>query len=272
MSPAPGLRALVDAHCHLNSGRLGAPVDEVVAEARAVGVETFVLAGVAPEEWRDQRALAARYPGAVFPVFGLHPQWIAEVDEAAVADGLAALERELAGAAPPVALGETGLDGLTPARKASLALQEGAFREHLRLSARYDTPIVLHLLKATGRALEVLREVGVPPAGGVVHSFGGAPEVALAYVKMGLHVSFCGSLTYPQSRRLVAAAAALPLDRVLIETDTPDQAPHPHRGEVNRPALLPLVLHALAEARGEPVAHVAEATAANARRLYRLPG
>lgn len=263
--------ALVDAHCHLSSGRLGAPVEEVVAAARAVGVETFVLAGVAPEEWAAQRGVVARYPGAVFPVFGLHPQWVAEVDEVAVADGLTALEAELSGESPPVAIGETGLDGMTSARKATLGLQEEAFRAHLRLAERYDRPVVLHLLRATGRSLEVLREVGVPAAGGVVHSFGGAPEVALEYVKLGLHVSFCGTVTFPQSRRLVAAAAALPLDRLLIETDSPDQPPHPHRGEVNRPALLPLVLRAVAEARREPVERVAEATIANARRVFRLP-
>lgn len=262
---------LVDAHCHLDSGRLGAPVDAVVADARAVGVETFVLAGVGPEEWLAQRALVARYPAVMFPVFGLHPQLVAELSAEQVADGLTALARELAGDAPPVAVGETGLDAYTPERRESLALQEDAFREHLRIATRFDRPVVLHLLKATGRALEILREVGVPPAGGIVHSFGGPPEVAQAYVKLGLHVSFCGTLTFPQSRRLVAAAAALPLDRVLIETDTPDQAPHPHRGEVNRPALLPLVLAALAAARGEPVEAVAAATADNARRVFRLP-
>lgn len=261
---------LVDAHCHLDSERLGGPVDAVVAEARAVGVETFVLAGVGPAEWRAQRALVARYPSVMFPVFGLHPQLVAELSAEEVADGLTALERELLGPAPPVAIGETGLDGYTPERRESLALQEDSFRQHLQMAIRYDTPVVLHLLKATGRALEILREVGVPPAGGIVHSFGGSPEVALAYVKLGLHVSFCGTLTFPQSRRLTASASALPLDRVLIETDTPDQAPHPHRGEVNRPALLPLVLRALAEARGEPLERVAEATAANARRVYRI--
>ena len=266
--PAPS--GLVDAHCHLDSERLGAPVDAVVAEARAAGVETFVLAGVAPDEWQAQRALVARYPGVMFPVFGLHPQLVAELAPEAVADGLAALERELAGDAPPVAVGETGLDGFTPHRRDSIALQEEAFRQHLRLADRFDRPVVLHLLKATGRALAVLREVGVPAAGGIVHSFGGAPEVALEYVRMGLHVSFCGTLTFPQSRRLVAAAAALPLDRVLIETDTPDQTPHPHRAEVNRPALLPLVLRALAEARGAPLEAIAGATAANARRVFRL--
>ena len=264
------LAGLVDAHVHLDSDRLGAPVDDVIAEARAAGVETFVLAGIDPASWADQRRLVARYPGVVHPVFGLHPQRVAELTLDEVHDGLAALETALCEGPRPVALGETGLDAYTPARKATLSLQALSFRAHLDLARRYDLPLVLHLLKAAGPALELLGAAGLPPAGGVVHSFSGPPEVALAYVRLGLHLSLSGALTWPGARRLVAAAAAVPLDRLLIETDSPDQAPHPHRGEVNRPALLPLIAQALAEVRGISVAEVVRATAANARRLYRL--
>lgn len=265
------MNGLVDAHCHLDSDRLARSVDATIGEARAVGVEAIVMAGVGPHDFDPQRAIARAYPGFAFPVFGLHPQWVAEVDRAAVDDGLVALEGALTSDSPPVAVGEMGLDALTDARAATLPLQEVALREQLALARRCDLPVVLHLLRATGRALALLEEVGVGPAGGVVHSFGGSPEVALRYVALGLHVSFCGTLTYPQSRRLRAAAAAVPLDRLLIETDAPDQTPHPRRAETNRPALLPLVASALAEARGVPVEAIAAATADNARRVFRLP-
>jgi len=261
---------LVDAHCHLDSDRLDAPVEAIVEEARRGGVTALVMAGVDPEGWRAQAALARRFPGIALPVYGLHPWVAAELAPNALDDALAALLVAARDEPRPVALGETGLDAYTPTRKARLHAQEASLRGHLDLCRRLDLPVVLHLLKAHEPALRVLREVGVPPAGGMVHSFSGSAELARAYVALGLHVSFSGSLTWPQSRRLRAAAAAVPLDRVLIETDSPDQTPHPHRGTPNRPGHLPLVAQALAEVRAVPLETIAAQTRDNTRRLLRL--
>jgi len=268
---APSVVGLVDAHCHLDSERLGVHASEAIAAARANGVTDIVMAGVDPEGWGAQVVLARRFE-RIYPVFGIHPQIVPELSRERLMAMLTELEGALGGALGmrPVALGETGFDRLTEASRAAMELQDVAFREQLRLAKRFDLPVVLHLLKSDVAALKVLREEGVPPRGGVVHSFSGAKELALALVKLGLHVSFCGTLAFPQSRRLREAAMAVPLDRLLIETDSPDQAPPPFRGTPNRPEHLPIVAEALAAARGMAVAEVARATSDNARRLFRL--
>jgi TatD DNase family protein len=259
---------VIDAHCHLDSDRLGVLPEVALEEAHAAGVEALVMAGVEPAGWAAQRALAARFP-EVHPVFGIHPQLVAELSAPALDEMLGALERELS-RHRPVALGETGLDRLSPATKAAIDLQLAAFREQLRLARRFELPVVLHLLRADEAALKVLSEEPLPAAGGVVHSFSGSAELARKLVGLGLHLSFSGPLTFPQSRRLREAAAAVPLERLLVETDAPDQTPEPHRGEKNRPALLPYVVRALAAVRGLSFEEVARLTADNTRRLFGL--
>jgi TatD DNase family protein len=265
---------MVDAHCHLSSTRLDAPPETLVAEALAAGVGDIVMAGVDPACWARQQVIAEAFPRRVHPVFGLHPQVIPDLDEGGVAAALGELEA-LLGRVRPVAVGETGLDRLTAEADAALPLQEVAFAAQLGLARRFDLPVVLHLLRAEAPSLALLRRHGVPPRGGVVHSFSGAAPFARALVDLGLHVSFCGTLTLPQSRRLREAARAVPPDRLLVETDAPDQLPWSARGDgprrPNRPACLPLVVEALAEALGAPAAAVAELTAENARRLFSLP-
>lgn len=262
------LRGLIDAHCHLDSDRLGAAPEVAVADARAAGVSHIVMAGVDPRGWAEQRALAARIAG-LSTVFGIHPQIVPGLSRATLDDMLAQLARELA-VHRPVALGETGLDRLTADTKAALPMQEALFREQLGLAKRFELPVVLHLLRADEPALAILREVGVPAAGGLVHSFSGSADFARKLVALGLHISFAGTLTFPQSRRLREAAAVVPDERLVVETDTPDQPPVPHRGETNRPALLPRVVDALAAVRGRPVEAIAQLTAANTRRLFGL--
>lgn len=262
---------LVDVHCHLDSERLGRPVDEVLAEARAAGVERFVMAGVDPEGWRRQVGLARRFE-RLHPVFGIHPQLVPELSKSDVEAMLGELDAALRGeyGIRPVALGELGFDRLTDTSRAAMPLQEMVFREQLRLAKRHDLPLVLHLLRSDEPALSVLREEGLPGCGGLVHSFSGSREFARSLVKLGLHVSFSGSLARPQSRRLREAAVEVPRERLLIETDTPDQSPPPFQREPSRPAMLPLVLAALAEARGEPVAELAQVTTRNACALLGL--
>lgn len=262
---------LVDAHCHLDSERLGRPVEAVLDEARAAGVERFVMAGVDPDGWRSQVALARRFE-QVYPVFGIHPQLVPELSASDVESMLVELDSALRGdfGIRPVALGELGFDRLTEASRAAMPLQEVAFREQLRLAKRHDLPVVLHLLRSDEPALRVLREEGLPVRGGLVHSFSGAREFARALVRLGLHVSFCGSLARPQSRRLREAVLEVPRERLLIETDTPDQSPPPFQHEPSRPAMLPYVLAALAEARGEPAEELARVTTQNACRLLGL--
>jgi len=271
---------MLDAHCHLNSTRLEAEPESLLAEARAAGVTGIVMAGVDSTCWSTQLDLVKRFPTHVFPVFGLHPQVIPSLNDAEIRSELSTL-RDLIARHRPVALGETGLDALSPETRSCLDVQKSVFRQQLAIARETELPVVLHLLRAEAHALAILKADGVPKRGGVVHSFSGSADFALALVRLGLHVSFCGTLTLPQSRRLREAAVAVPLERILIETDSPDQTPWaagqaPDGSRLthtppNRPAWLPEIAAALADARGLTVESVAEATEANTRALFGLP-
>ncbi len=260
---------IVDSHCHANSVRLPDTLPRLLEDAASVGVSDIVMAGVDPEGWATQSELSAAHKH-LHPTYGVHPWRAAEWDDATLDAALSELQRRV-DSERPVAVGETGLDGYQPRFRERLESQERSFREHLALAHHHNLPVVMHLVRAHEQALRVLAEVGLPPAGGMVHSFSGSAEVALRYVGLGAYVSFCGTLANPQSTKLRRAAAAVPLDRLLVETDAPDQTPHPHKGTANRPAFLPLVVEALATARGSDYEQIAAATSANARRLFRLP-
>jgi len=262
---------MFDSHCHLHDVRLVADAAEVWARACAVGVTGALLAGVDPPGWLDEARLCVAYRG-LFASYGLHPQIVASLDDNGLDRMLAALDDALA--EPPlgvhaVAIGEIGLDGLDD-RRASLGLQERAFRAQLQRARRAGLPLSLHILAAHPRAIEVLADEGVPPAGGVVHSYSGSAELARDYLALGLSLSFAGPVANPAAKKAHRAAEMVPRDRLLVETDAPDQTPGPHRPARNEPAFLVANIAALAQIRGESPAEVAAYTEANARRLFRL--
>ena len=264
MSAAP--LALYDSHCHLHDARIGDEAEALLLRARAAGVEALLLAGVDPPGWAVEVALAARHP-ELRVSYGAHPQVVAEADEGEADALCAALARALDGELPrPAAVGEIGLDAMGD-RAASLPLQEAVFRRQLALAAAHRLPVALHVLRAHGRALDVLA-AAPPPAGGVLHSCSASAEDVRRYLRLGLSISFSGAVANPSARRLRAAARVVPLDRLLVETDAPDQTPFPRRPARNEPAFLVEIVDALAQIRGEPVEVVARASRDNARRLF----
>ena len=254
---------LIDVHCHLDSDRFELPVAALLKEARHAGVLGCVMAGTTPESWRAQALIAAEHPGRVAQSYGIHPWVAAGYESKGIESLMSELEGQIQGASGLVAIGETGLDRSAHVTADSLPVQELSFRAHLALARRYELPVVLHVVRAHGPALAILRELGVPPAGGFVHSFSGSAEVARAYQSLGLYVSFSGGVCNPKSRRIREAAATLSAERILLETDAPDQSPAPYRGLVNRPARLALVAAEVAALRGESLAQLARVTRAN---------
>lgn len=250
---------MFDAHCHVDQ----LPDSAVVLDrARAAGVEDVLVAGVSPAGWRQQLALQR---DGVHLALGLHPWAVAETPEG--------WQEELEGhldASPIVAIGETGLDFGKRVSPDSFPAQVDAFKAHLVLAERYALPIVLHVVSAHVRMLELLSEVSPLSSGGMVHAFSGSAEQALQYVRHGLHVSICGAVTDPRRRKLRRAVEALPSDRILVETDAPDQTPIDRRPDPNEPAFLIDVVAAVAEARGETPEAVARQTTQNAKRLFRI--
>jgi TatD DNase family protein len=260
-------RVVFDSHCHLDDPLFDADRAAVLARARAAGVTGLLLPGVRPASWAALEDLRQRHAGADLALaIGVHPQVVPALDAAERAlagdpDGLA----EAAAAAGAVAVGECGLDGGTDGRDE----QERIFRAHVRAARALGRPLVVHVLRAHDTAPRILAEERAREVGGVMHSYSGGAELVPVYRDLGFSFSLAGPVTYARARRPLEAARAVPDDLLLAETDAPDQSPEPHRGGRCEPAYLPLVVRALAAARGAEPQAIAELTARNARRLFR---
>jgi TatD DNase family protein len=210
------------------------------------------------------------HPGAGIAIaLGVHPQVVPELtddERARTRDLTAAIAAAMTERV--VAVGECGLDGATGDRDE----QERIFRAHLRAARELGLPIVIHVLRAHDVAPRILREERVDEIGGVLHSFSGSPELVAVYAELGLSFSFAGAVTWEGARRPIAAARAVPPDRLLAETDAPDQAPAPRRGGRSEPGFVVDVIAGLARARGGLPDDVTALTTANARRLFPRAG
>jgi TatD DNase family protein len=222
----------VDAHCHLDSPPLCETLDETLGEARALGVTRWIIGGISPSRWATHRALSQRYEGAYWTA-GYHPVSLAQElggrstteHEEALDTLLTQLEEAWRSSSAPVGLGELGLD-VRAVAKSTLGLQERFFRAQLDFARENDRPLVLHVVGAHGRTLELLRRDGVSEAGGIVHAFQGSLEVAREYLRLGLFPSLGGGITHPKRRKARATASALALGDFVLETDAPDQPLH----------------------------------------------
>jgi TatD DNase family protein len=265
---------LIDTHCHLDKPEFDADRGAVLERARAAGVTDLVVPAVGPGGWEALLALSRSEPG-VHAALGIHPQLLPELDPREDDRRLADLEA-LVARGGLVGIGECGVDGPTAAgafpgpHAASLDRQKAVLAGHLRIARRSGLPVLLHSLRAHEALLEALERDGVA-SGGVLHSFSGSAEQVGPLARLGLHFSFAGPVTYERARKPLAAAKAVPRDRLLLETDAPDQTPRPHRGR-NEPSYLPGIASAVAGALEIPVAELEASTTANARRLFRLPG
>lgn len=254
---------MIDSHCHLDPQYFETDRAEVLERARAAGVEAFVCVGVGRglEAPRAAVALAAAEPD-VFAAVGVHPHDVAAMQESDWT-ALEALARE----PRVVGIGETGLDYYYD--HSPRAQQQAAYRRFVGMARAAKLAVVSHVRDAHDEAAAILREERA--GDGVIHCFSGGVAEARAYLDVGQYLSFSGILTFKNAGNLREAAAFAPLDRILIETDSPYLAPIPHRGRKNEPAYIAETLAALASVRGMPVAEVDAATAANTRRLFGLP-
>jgi TatD DNase family protein len=255
---------LVDTHAHLDEERFHADRREVVERAASVGVARILTIATTAQSSLASQKLAEEFP-QVFTSAGIHPNYAAE---AAPDDWDRVVE--CAGHPRVRAIGETGLDrfhNFTP-----FPIQEDFFARHLDLSRRLRLPIVIHSRDCDTEMLHMLRADfdRHGPILGVMHSFASSAEVAAACLDMGLFLSFSGMLTYKKSDDLRRAAGMPPIDRLLVETDSPYLAPMPHRGKRNEPAFVVHTAQCLADIRGLDLMQLAERTTANAERLFQL--
>ena len=257
---------MFDAHCHLD--RCTERPERVLERAWQAGVNHLVVAGVERKRWANQTALSG--PG-VHIAWGVHPWRVAEAPEQWPTE-YRALCRVLENPPiQPVAIGETGLDYGRRIDPDSHLVQKEAFRMQLRLAKEHGLPVILHIVRAHNDAAQILKEEGVQNVGGMVHSFSGNPEQAKAYLRMNLHISFAGNVVDPNNKRVRKAAASIPDDRLLVETDSPDQTPKTRKPLPNEPAFLIDVISAVAELRDQTSQHVTSTTTANAHALFGIP-
>jgi TatD DNase family protein len=255
---------LIDSHCHIDGHEFDGDRGEVLARAAAAGVGRVIAVGTGPSLERIARApaLAEREP-AVFAAAGVHPHDAARIEP----DWWPGLER-MARHPRVVAVGETGLDYHYD--HSPRDAQREAFRRHVRLARAAGKPVVCHVRDAHADTLEILSEEGAAEVGGVIHCFTGGPADARAYVALGMHVSFSGIITFKTAGEIRAAVKEVPLDRILVETDSPYLAPIPLRGKRNEPAFLVHTAAAVAAAAGVSPEVLAEAATTNTSRLFRL--
>jgi len=252
---------LVDSHCHLDFPDFDGELDAIVGRARAAGVGRMVTISTRIKRRPQLRAITERYPD-VFCSIGTHPHYAHEELDIGVEEIV-----RLAEHGKTVAIGEAGLDyhyDFSP-RDA----QERGFRTHIAAARATGLPLVIHSRNADDDMARILEEeMGKGAFNAVLHCFTGGPELASRAIALGLHISFTGIVTFKKSDELRAIAAALPADRILVETDAPYLAPGRYRGKRNEPAYVAETAKVLAETRGVSPEELASQTTDNFFRLF----
>jgi TatD DNase family protein len=250
-----------DSHCHLDPMRFGAELPAVLERAKEAGVVGMAVIGTRAADSEAAAALAAREPGIVAAA-GIHPNDVQEI----VAGEWDRIER-LVGSGRVAAVGETGLDWYRD--HAAPEVQRDFFDRHIRLAQAHSLPLVVHTRDSLSDVLQMLSEaVGRGPIAPILHAFTGSIAEAAEAVALGCHLGFAGMVTFRSSAALREVAATVPLDRLLIETDSPFLSPEPLRGKRNEPSHVIHTAQCLALARGESLEQLAAATTANARRIF----
>jgi TatD DNase family protein len=252
---------LIDSHCHLNYEGLADRQEEVLAAARARGVQGFLNISTRQKEWGEVVGAAERYPD-VWASIGVHPH------EADAHPDLGAAALVEAAAHPRViAIGECGLDYYYD--KSDRAAQRERFGAHIEAARQTGLPLVVHTRDAEDDTAQILtREVGKGGVNGVLHCFTGSAELARTGLDLGFYISISGIVTFKNARDLQEVAKIIPQERLLVETDSPFLAPVPHRGQTCEPAFVADTASFLSDLRDEPLDELAAATTSNFFRLF----
>jgi TatD DNase family protein len=257
---------MIDTHCHLAGEEFAADLADVVARAQAAGVTQAICILASDDETELARADVVRrsWDGVRFST-GIHPHASGKY-AGDVAASVAATAKAIDGQPLTCAVGEIGLDYHYDF--APKDVQKDVFAAQVAVAVSRDLPVVIHSRDAMADTIAVIKDVGEGRARGVIHCFTGTADEARMALEIGFYVSFAGILTFPRAQSLRDAAAIVPLDRVLVETDSPFLAPVPHRGKRNEPAWVTETLATLAGVKGIPADEAAEIVRANAARLF----
>ena len=255
---------MVDTHCHLYDEAFDTDRDDAVKRAVAVGVDMMLLPGIDSKSHAQQEALAAQYPQYFRQMMGLHPT---SVDDNYEAELAIVHDKLFASLSDYVGVGEIGLDLYWD--KTYLEQQREVLHRQMSWAEEFGLPVALHIRKAHNEVFGLLRDINRSSYRGVMHCFGGSLQEAWRAVEMGFMLGIGGVVTF-KNATMAEVAKAVPLDRLLLETDAPYLSPVPHRGERNESSYIPLIAQKIADLRGISVDAVAEQTTANASQLFGL--
>lgn len=251
---------LTDSHAHIDDASFDVDRDAMFARAADAGVRHIVVPAIDRASWSRIASICANHLQA-HPAYGLHPIYLDQHQP----EHLDALVTQLK-THPALAVGEIGLDYFLP--ELDQERQREYFQKQLRIARDFDLPVIVHARRAMDEVTSTMRRMG--GLRGVVHSFSGSIQQAQQLWDMGFHIGIGGPVTYERAQRLRHIVATMPIERLLLETDAPDQPDAQHRGERNEPVRLTDVLSVVAMLRGESEAAVAQATTANAHRLFKF--
>jgi len=252
---------LVDSHSHFDVAEFDIDRKDAYARALFAGIKVQIVPAIDAAGWPKLKQVCAKFAG-LYPAYGLHPMFL-EAHRAAHLDALRLwIERER-----PVAIGECGLDFFVEGLDADA--QQRYFDAQLKLAREFDLPLIIHARRAVEAVIASIRKIG--NLRGVIHSFPGSKVQAEQLNELGFMLGIGGPVTYERANRLRSVVAAIPLDQLLLETDSPDQPNSSHRGQRNEPANIVEVLDVIAGLRGMRRDDLAAATTANAERLFDLP-
>jgi len=249
----------VDSHCHVNFPDLAAKMPDILERMKNNGVGRALCVSVNLPDWPGLIALVEQHE-ALYASVGVHPDY-EDTIEPTVADLI-----ERSHHPKVIAIGETGLDYFR--LTGDLTWQRERFRRHIRAARQTKLPLIIHTRSSSVDTLEIMKEEGAQDARGVMHCFTESWEVAQASMEMGFYISFSGIVTFKKATELQEVARRMPLDRILIETDSPYLAPVPHRGKLNDPSNVIHVAEMIASLRGVSVKEIEEASTKNFFSLF----
>ncbi|MCF6459462.1 TatD family hydrolase [Clostridium sp. Cult3] len=253
---------LIDSHAHLDDTRFDKDRDELIKSLKDVGVDLVINPGADLQSSIKSVSLSEQYDN-IYAAVGIHPHSAKEMDESTLEVLKSFTNREKV-----VAIGEIGLDYYYD--NSPRDIQKHRFIEQLDLAKEVDLPVIIHSRDAAGDTFDILKSAQDGSLKGVLHCYSGSVEMALEYIKLGFYISIAGPVTFKNARIVKEVAKTVPMDRLLIETDSPYLTPEPYRGKRNEPVYVRQVAGTIAELRGISFEEVATKTSENTKKLFRI--
>ena len=253
---------LIDSHAHLDDGRFAKDRDRIIKSLKELGVDLVINPGADLNSSIKAVSLSEKYDN-VYAAVGVHPHSAKEMDESTIEILKSFTNREKV-----IAIGEIGLDYYYD--NSPRDIQQKRFKEQLALAKEVNLPVIIHTREASKDTFDILKEAQDGSLEGVMHCFSGSVEMAMEYIKMGFYISLAGPVTFKNARVSKEVAKAIPLDKLMIETDSPYLTPEPYRGKRNEPFYVRYVAGTIADLRGITFEELAKQTSENTKKLFRI--